>query len=273
MSCLSFIEEQRQGYQITAYPALVDEGKTVALKLFDKQEEAGWSQTRGLSKLLQLNIPSPLSYLQQHLPNKAKLGLYFNPFGRVDVLLDDCCLAVIDKYSQLESVNTAEAFQALCDKVRAELATETLEAVVLVEQILSLHYQINKQLKGKVGFDRVLAHADIKAQLNALVHKGFVREVGLQRLSDLQRYLKAIERRLEKLAIDSHKDRLALQQIETATERYLELALPVYSQEGQELRWMIEELRVSLFAQQLGTKYPVSLKRVLNHISELQKRK
>jgi ATP-dependent helicase HrpA len=64
-----------------------------------------------------------------------------------------------------------------------------------------------------------------------------------------------------------------MQQIETAQERYKELALPVYDQQGQELRWMIEELRVSLFAQQLGTKYPVSLKRVLNHISELQKRK
>ncbi|GDY25778.1 ATP-dependent RNA helicase HrpA [Agarivorans sp. Toyoura001] len=269
----SMIEEQRQGYQITAFPALVDQGKTVALKLFDKQEEASWSQTRGLSKLLQLNIPSPLSYLQQHLPNKAKLGLYFNPFGRVDVLLDDCCLAVIDKYSQLHQVDNPDDFASLCDTVRAELATETLEAVVQVEQILSLHYQINKQLKGKVGFDRVLAHADIKAQLAALVHKGFVREVGLQRLADVQRYLKAIERRLEKLAIDSHKDRLAMQQIDTAIEREKELALPVYSKEGEELRWMIEELRVSLFAQQLGTKYPVSLKRVLNHITDLQKRK
>lgn len=269
----TMIEEQRQGYQITAYPALVDEGKTVALKLFDKAEEASWSQSRGLSKLLQLNIPSPLSYLQQHLPNKAKLGLYFNPFGRVDVLLDDCCLAVIDKYSRLQPVDNQADFVALCDTVRAELATETLAVVVQVEKILSLHYQINKSLKGKVGFDRVMAHADIKAQLARLVYKGFVREVGVARLADLQRYLKAIEKRLEKLAIDAHKDRLAMQQIETAVEREQVLALPIYNEQGQELRWMIEELRVSLFAQQLGTKYPISLKRVLSHMSELQKGK
>ena len=84
----------------------------------------------------------------------------------------------------------------------------------------------------------------------------------------------AIEkRRLEKLAIDPHKDRLALQQVETAVERSGQLNLPSSSQEGEDLRWMIEELRVSLFAQQLGTKYPISLKRVLNHISELEKRK
>jgi len=267
------IEEQRQGYQLTAFPALVDEGKSVSLKLFDKEEEAQWSQTRGLSKLLQLNIPSPLSYLQQHLPNKAKLGLYFNPFGRVDVLLDDCCLAVIDKYSAQQRIDNEADFKALCDTVRAELAEETLAAVVQVEQILSLHYQISKQLKGKVGFERVMAHADIKAQLGQLVHKGFVRKVGLARLADVQRYLKAIERRLEKLAIDPHKDRLALQQVETAVERSQQLNLPSYSQEGEDLRWMIEELRVSLFAQQLGTKYPISLKRVLNHISELEKRK
>ncbi|WP_245587188.1 ATP-dependent RNA helicase HrpA [Aliagarivorans marinus] len=265
------ITEQRQGYEVTAYPALVDEGKQVSLKLFDKADEAQWQQARGLSKLIQLKVPSPMKYLQQHLPNKAKLGLYFNPFGKVETLIEDCSLAVIDDFAQGQDVRDPKAFDALVETVRGELAERSLSVAKDVETVLSMHHKLAKQMKGKVGFDQVLAHADIKAQLGQLVFRGFVRQTGVAGLNHLQRYMRAIERRLEKLAIDAHKDRLMLQQIQQADEAFAALKLVDYDPARKEINTMIQELRVSLFAQQLGTQYPISLKRVLNHIEQVRK--
>ncbi|HED2335075.1 TPA: ATP-dependent RNA helicase HrpA [Serratia liquefaciens] len=271
-----FYEQKRGGYSMKAYPALVDEKDSVAIRLFDSEQEQQQAMWQGTRRLLLLNIPSPIKYLHEKLPNKAKLGLYFNPYGRVLDLIDDCISCGIDKLIAEHGgpVWQEEDFARLQEKVRAELNETVVGVAKQVEQILTAVFNINKRLKGRVDIFLALALSDIKNQLGGLVYRGFVTNNGWKRLSDTLRYLQAIERRLEKLATDPHRDRaqmLRVEQVQQAWQQWLNKLPPKRQQdeEVKEVRWMIEELRVSLFAQQLGTPYPISDKRILQTIEQL----
>ncbi|TKB44761.1 ATP-dependent RNA helicase HrpA [Thalassotalea mangrovi] len=261
---------------IQAFPALVDHGKDVAIELFETEQQAKANMLQGVARLVLLSIPSPIKYLEQKLPNKSKLGLYFNPFGKISDLLSDCihasARAIIAGQGDLPyDENT---FLMVRDKVRAEIADTVLNSAIKLEQILSLHHKIQKQLKGNLGLAAIQSHGDIKNQLSSLVYKGFVTDCGIDKLEDLKRYLKGIERRLEKLPIDPNQDRLKLLEVEKAES--LIKTLETQSRKSispeilAELRWMLEEFRISLFAQNLGTVYPISFKRIKNRIAELQ---
>lgn len=271
-----FYEQKRGGYSMKAYPALVDEKDSVAIRLFDSEQEQQQAMWQGTRRLLLLNIPSPIKYLHEKLPNKAKLGLYFNPYGRVLDLIDDCISCGIDKLIAEHGgpVWQEEDFARLQEKVRAELNETVVGVAKQVEQILTAVFNINKRLKGRVDISLALALSDIKNQLGGLVYRSFVTNNGWKRLSDTLRYLQAIERRLEKLATDPHRDRaqmLRVEQVQQAWQQWLNKLPPKRQQdeEVKEVRWMIEELRVSLFAQQLGTPYPISDKRILQTIEQL----
>lgn len=268
-------EKRSSGIKIQAFPALVDHKKDVAIELFEQQTLADQAMLIGLSRLTVLNIPSPVKYLEQKLPNKAKLGLYFNPFGKISDLLDDCILATIQDllFKQPHLPRTEEAFEQFKELARAEIADQVLDAAVGVEQILSKAHQIRKQLKGNMGFDKIEACADIKEQLDKLVYKGFVCDTTIARLASVNRYLEAIDKRLEKLAIDSHQDKLKMLEVNKAQTAYQELLAklpknkPVPA-EVSDIRWMIEEFRVSLYAQTLGTAFPISFKRIKQAIEK-----
>lgn len=271
-----FYEQKRGGYSMKAYPALVDEKDSVAIRLFDSEQEQRQAMWQGTRRLLLLNIPSPIKYLHEKLPNKAKLGLYFNPYGRVLDLIDDCISCGIDKLIAEHGgpVWQEENFVRLQELVRGELNETVVGVAKQVEQILTAVFNINKRLKGRVDISLALALSDIKTQLGALVYRGFVTNNGWKRLPDTLRYLQAIERRLEKLAIDPHRDRaqmIRVEQVQQAWQQWLNKLPPkrLQDDEVKEVRWMIEELRVSLFAQQLGTPYPVSDKRILQTIEQL----
>lgn len=271
-----FYEQKRGGYSVKAYPALVDEKDSVAIRLFDSEQEQLQAMWQGTRRLLLLNIPSPIKYLHEKLPNKAKLGLYFNPYGKVLDLIDDCISCGIDKLIAEHGgpVWQEENFARLQELVRAELNETVVEVAKQVEQILTTVFNINKRLKGRVDISLALALADIKAQLGGLIYRGFVTNNGFHRLSDTLRYLQAIERRLEKLAVDPQRDRAQMwrvEQVQQAWQQWLN-KLPPKRQQDEDVkavRWMIEELRVSLFAQQLGTPYPISDKRILQTIEQL----
>lgn len=266
---------KQAGFTLKAWPALVDEKQSVAIKLFDTEAEQQQAMWQGQRRLLLLNIPSPIKYLHEKLPNKAKLGLYFNPYGQVLQLIDDCIHCGIDKIMAEQGglVWDEQHFEALREKVKAELNQTVVEIAQQVEQILSTVFAINKRLKGRVDMALALALSDIKAQLSHLVYPGFVTQNGWEKLADTLRYLQAIERRLDKLPVDPHSDRarmLRIQQVEQAVQRYRN-KLPKAEQHNDTVmaaRWMIEELRVSLFAQQLGTPYPVSEKRITQLLEE-----
>ncbi|MFD2176661.1 ATP-dependent RNA helicase HrpA [Veronia pacifica] len=269
-------QQRRGGFEVKAFPAIVDNKDSVSIKLFETEEEQHQVMQQGQRRLLLLNVPSPIKYLHDNLPNKSKLGLYFNPYGRVMDLIDDCIACGVDKLVEEQGGLTwqPEAFDALKEHVRAELGDTVVEIAKQVEQILTTAFSINKKLKGKVDLSMAFAMSDIKAQLESLIFKGFATQCGWKRLPDIHRYLRAIERRLEKLPIDPNRDRVHMLKVESVTKDYMELLNKV--PKGQqvplsikEVRWMLEELRVSYFAQQLGTPYPISDKRIKNAIAEI----
>ncbi|MCK9020379.1 ATP-dependent RNA helicase HrpA [Haemophilus influenzae] len=268
-------EQKQRGFSVKAFPAIVDEKDAVGIKLFETEFEQSVAMQQGLRRLLLLNVPSPIKYLHEKLPNKAKLGLYFTPFGRVLDLIDDCIACAVDKLiADFGGFVWDEAgFEKLRDFVRENLNEVTVDIAQKVEQILTLTYQLNQRLKGKMDFTMAFALSDIKSQLASLVYQGFVQKSGYDRLPDLQRYLQAIDKRIDKLAQDVNRDRAAMLRVEQVQQAYQQLLAKLpkskpISDEVAEIRYMIEELRVSLFAQQLGTKYQISDKRIANIISQ-----
>ncbi|EGR0129852.1 ATP-dependent RNA helicase HrpA [Vibrio vulnificus] len=266
-------QQKRGGYQVKAFPALVDNKDSVEIKLYETEQEQISAMQAGQRRLILLNVPSPIKYLHANLPNKSKLGLYFNPYGKVLDLIDDCIACGVDKLIEERGglVWEPEKFEALKEHVRAELGDTVVDIAKQVETILTTAFNINKKLKGKIDFTMAFALSDIKAQIEGLIFKGFATECGWKRLPDILRYMKAIERRMEKLPIDPNKDRLHMLKIESVVKDYKELLNKIpkglaVPENVKEIRWMIEELRVSFFAQQLGTPYPVSDKRVKNAI-------
>lgn len=263
------------GYEIKAFPALMDDKDSVAIKLLDSAEQARAASKLGLRRLLLLNLPSPVKYLQDSLPNKAKLGLYFNPFGKVMELIDDCIAAAIDDLVSRQAYpSTDDEFNRLRDLVRAELGDTVVSIALKVEQILSLGHEISKKLRGRLDIALAMANADIKQQLDALLFKGFVTAHGAAKLDDVKRYLQALSKRQEKLPVDPNRDRLMMHEYQKAADAFEQLlgkwAGKPLPDDVMAVRWMLEELKVSLFAQQLGTPYPVSAKRVLMAIADLK---
>ena len=192
-------------------------------------------------------------------------------------LIDDCIACAVDKLIEEFGgfVWTEEKFNALHEFVRANLNETTVEIALQVEKSLTLAFELNKRMKGKMDFTMAFALSDIKTQLAGLIYPNFVTQTGFERLADLYRYLTAIGKRLDKLGTDTNTDRAKMLRVEQVQEAYKQLlaklpkskAIPA---EVLEIRYMIEELRVSLFAQQLGTKYPISDKRILNTIADIK---
>lgn len=273
------IEQVRAGYAVSAYPALVDEGVTVGVKVFDspaEQEAAHWAGTR---RLLRLTVPSPAKFLQGRLSNEAKLALSRNPHGGVQALIEDAAGAAIDKLVGEAGGPAwdADGFAALRDKVRADLVDTVVEVMDRVRRVLAAAYAVEQRLGRTQNLAVVAALADIRAQLSGLVHAGFVTETGYARLPDLLRYLTAIERRLDRLPGNPQRDKQQQDRIAVVWREYQDMlaALPPTrrtSASVRQIRWMIEELRVNVFAQALGTPYPVSEQRIYRAMDEAEGR-
>lgn len=262
-------------YTVKAYPALVKDGNKVHLKLFDDAQKAARAHQTGVRQLIIKQLPSPIKYLQEKLPNKSKLGLYFNPFGQIKALISDCIDAVVDEAVKSSSydLRTADGFEALCQSLAGELNDAVLTVAIQVEKGLTTAHGISKTLKGKTPLNMINAFADVKSHLSSLVYPGFVADIGVQRLKDWNRYIEGLARRLEKIPVDPIRDRSQQLQIEKVQHRY-EQVLQKFAREVSvpealaEVRWQIEELRISLFAQQLGTSMPISSKRIENYLDK-----
>ncbi|MBT0587227.1 ATP-dependent RNA helicase HrpA [Alteromonas sp. SM 2104] len=269
---------QRTGqFEVKAFPALKAQKNAVDIRLFDSPQEADAAHAEGVRTLVLLAIPSPIKYLQNALPNKAKLGLYFNPFGSIQSLIEDCVKAAIDHFCHAQfdgytHVRSKAQFSQLCEFARANINDEVFQIALSAEKGLVIAAAIQKALKGKIDIRSINAMADIKSHLQRLVYPGFVSDIGAGRLNDWQRYLSALQKRLEKVHIDPNRDRLHALAIEKVTTLFQQKC-DAYRLHAEippallETRWMIEEFRVSLFAQQLGTQYPISAKRIENHLA------
>lgn len=270
-------EAKQKNYVVKAYPTIIDNQNSVSIKLVDSKQEQQRLTKLGLRRLLILNIPSPIKYLHEKLPNKSKLGLYFNSFGTVLSLIDDCIACAVDYLIEKnnQTIENQEQYQQLLDYTKAHINETVVDIAKQVESILTLHFNINKKLKGRVDLSLAFALSDIKQQINNLIYKGFVAKSGYHRLNDIHRYLLAIEKRIEKLMQNASKDRQAMNTVEEVKNLYENWLNSLtenqrLQQQVVNIRWMIEELRVNLFAQQLGTPYPISAKRIKQQIDQVK---
>jgi ATP-dependent helicase HrpA len=266
------IRQDRAGYAVTAYPALVDEGETAGVRVFETEVEQRNAMWQGTRRLLLIGLPAPAKVMQGRLTNEVKLALSRNPHRSVVDLLDDCAGAAVDRLlAEHGGPAWDEAgFGVLRDHVRAGFVDALLEIVARVRQVLMAAYTVEQRLKSTNRLDLMPSLADIRAQLGGLVYRGFVTATGWQRLPDLPRYLTAIERRLERLTQNPGRDLEQTRRIERVQEEYAQLRreLPATA-ELLQIRWMIEELRVNLFAQALGTPYAISEQRIYRAMDEL----
>ncbi|TKK85655.1 ATP-dependent RNA helicase HrpA [Herbidospora galbida] len=257
--------------RLKAYPALTDQTTSVSVRMYEtaaEQERAMWAGTR---RLVLLNVVNPAKQILRGLSTAEKLSLSRSPHGGAPALFDDCVACAADKLiADAKGPAWDElAFTALLDQVRADLYAVTWETVTRVEKVLGVWHTVQNRLQGPPDIV-----ADVNDQLSSLVYPGFVLETGYQRLPDLHRYLRAVERRLEKLADDVHRDRALMHQLHDLEDDYRDLVagLPPARRNAAavgEIRWMLEELRVSFFAQQLGTPTPVSEKRIRKAMAQL----
>lgn len=252
---------------VNGYPALVDEETSVGLRIFPTEAEQLHAQRRGIIRLLQLQVPSPVRYVSEHLSHKEKIVFTQNPHGSIDELIRDCTVAALDHLVPHTPIFTHAEYSELYEHVRAELIETVFDVTKLVAEILSEATALKKAIKKATSLTTMHAVSDVKAQMENLVYPGFVAKTGYDQLVHIPRYLKAAQVRLTKLGPNLHRDNqlmLTVQDLEDSYDNAVK-SLPAGTIVPDALRrvnWMIEELRVSFFAQELGTAYTVSEKRI-----------
>ncbi|MBR7744397.1 ATP-dependent RNA helicase HrpA [Phycicoccus sp. BSK3Z-2] len=271
-------EGRAGGQTVVGYPALVDTGDAVALRVLPDPGSAQAAHRRGVRRLLLLNTSAPWKRVLARLTNAQKLALADNPHGSVPALLQDCLDAAVDDLVAEHvtgPVRTPEAYEAALAAVRTYAAARVLTVVEAVEPVLGLAAQVRRTLDalgaGSAARATATTRADVRAQLDGLVRPGFVAATGAPRLRDLQRYLRAMEHRLERAASNAREPVLQ-EEVDAVESAYADLldGLPEARRgapEVTDIAWMVEELRVGLFAQSLGTAFPVSEKRVRRAIA------
>jgi ATP-dependent helicase HrpA len=262
------IRQERHGFTVTAYPALVDAGDAVDVRMFTTAAEQRESMWQGTRRLLLIGTPSPLKYVLGRMSNAAKLALSTNPHRDMQDLFDDCIACAVDKLvTEAGGPAWDEAgFVRLRDKVRAELNPTVLEVVNRVQLALTASNAVRTRLSTMGGTRLAHALEDVRAQLAGLVYRGFVTATGFDQMRHIARYVQGIELRLDKLPERPDRDYEWTQDVHAVWEAYQELP---DSPEAQRIRWMIEELRLSYFAQSIKTAYAVSDKRIYRAIDQL----
>jgi len=262
----------------TGYPAVVDTGNAVDVRLFETEDAARRAMWAGTRRLILLGGPSPARSVASRLSTRQKLALSRNPHGGVAAMLADCVEAAADYLMAGAGgpVRDADGFERLSAAVRSRLHETTAEVVAHVEAALRLWHAVQTRLGEMHGEAVRPAAADMAAQLSGLVYPGFVAATGYRRLPQLARYLRAMQRRLDKLPENPARDAASMAVAQRAEQAYrqtvADLAAPRRDDlDVREVRWMLEELRVSLFAQALGTLGPVSENRVLAALARLSR--
>ncbi|WP_245713976.1 ATP-dependent RNA helicase HrpA [Nocardia vaccinii] len=262
------------GQTITGYPALVPEGTGVAVRVLASPAAQAAAMRTGTRVLLLNQLPASARAATAGLSPADRLALSQNPSGSLDALIEDCRACAADELVAENGgpVRGPEEFKALVERIRPQFGAAVARIVRLVVPVLTQAHHVRGALASTA--DREIAE-DVRHQLDDLVFAGFVTEFGSARLRELPRYLQAAVLRLEALPASATRDRQGMAELDRVHAAYQRLldALPEARRTGRdvtEIWWMIEELRVSLFAQQLGTPYPVSAKRIERAITAVR---
>jgi len=265
------VELEQHGLVIRTYPAIVDDseaGESVAVRLFTDEEQARQQMRPGLRRLFRLVARQKMKYMRKNLQHLDKIQLYYASIGNKQSLLQDLEDAIIDHvlFADVDDIRSEDAFTKLADEARKNLQKVANETCDMIHLTLMQHHNVAKRLQGNIPLPWFDALNDIRQQLECLVYEGFISDTPRQWLKHLPRYLEAINRRLDKLehSLDADKKRQAegqkhwnriYQHISAEPKQKLSL-------EWERYRWMMEEMRVSLFAQELKTSIPVSIKKL-----------
>lgn len=258
------MEIQRGSQTLIGFPALIDKGTHVEVEVFDEPDAAAARHRAGLRRLVALQIREPLKYLEKNLPDLQKMAMAFMPLGTSEELRDQIIDVALDRAFLADPLPHDEAsFKARIEEGRTRLNLIAQEVARLAGTVLTEFAAATRKLKDARPAKDVAD--DIQAQLQRLVGKRFVATTPYAQLQHLPRYLKGIVMRLDKLRGDPARDaqRLAeLRPLEQRWQRAVTERKGVADARLDEFRWLLEELRVSLFAQELRTPQPVSVKRL-----------
>ena len=266
-----FLDTKQGDNTIRGYPTLVDDGASVSIRMMSTELEQARALPRGVRRLLLLATPSPAAYVQQHLTAAEKLSLATSPYKTTQALFEDCLAAAIDdvlfRVRPDGQVFMKAEFDTIRDRVSGVVMDSMFETVGLVARILTASRAADKALKAATSMALLPGISDARQQLTALVYPGFVSETGLTQLRHLPRYLGGISARVPKLVDNPSRDRVWMNETQAATTRFENAGgtMPVKADATVPVlraRWMIEELRISLFAQELKAAESVSLQRI-----------
>jgi ATP-dependent helicase HrpA len=267
--------ERRSGeHVVRGYPALVDAGAAAGIRVFATPVEQDAAMAAGTRRLLRTTLPSPVKTVERGLSPRSRLVLGTNPDGSLTGLVEDCADAAVDALID-EPAWTAAGFAALRQRVGPRLVAETGAVLGEVERVLGAAHEARLALPADPPAAQRDAIADVRDQFRRLLPTGFVTAAGRDHLPDLVRYVTAIGRRLDRLPREVEIDRARMQRVHAVQQAYDELvrALPAGRAAAPDVRdiaWSIEELRVSLWAQQLRTRRPVSEQRIFRAIDAVQ---
>ena len=258
------MEIRQGGTRLIGFPALIDQGDAVTIEVFDEPEVAAAKHRAGLRRLFALQIRDALKYLEKNLPDLQKMAVAYMALGTQEELRDQIIEVALERAFMLDPLPANEAdFKRRVDEGRGRLTLIANEVARLAATILAEYAIALRKIKDTKNQPE--ATADATQQLQRLVPRRFLAQTPWAQLQHFPRYLKAVTLRLDKLRADPARDAARLAELRPQEQRYWRL---VAERKGasdprlQELRWLLEELRVSFFAQELRTPQPVSIKRL-----------
>jgi ATP-dependent helicase HrpA len=258
------MEVQKGGQVLIGFPALVDQGSAVSIEVFDEPDVAVRQHRAGFRRLVALQLREPLKYLEKNIPDLTRLAGLYMGLGTLEELREQIVAVALDRAFGAEPLPTdAAGFQKRVDEGRARLNLIAAEVARMAAAVLVEHAAASRKLKDSRA-SKELAD-DIQAQLQALCPKRFLQNTPWEALQHLPRYLKAIQLRLDKWRTDPTRDAARLAELRPLQARFARRSAELKGAPHarlDEYRWLLEELRVSFFAQELRTPQPVSSKRL-----------
>ena len=265
------------GHRLTVYPSLRDEGDGVGVRVVDSPYEQAGQMRLGVRRLLLLTMPSPTTALGKGLSTRDGLLLRLSPYASISAVIDDCVARAVDDLVAANGGPPYEeaGFRALQGPVRQQLRGSVTGVLDQVVAVMSVHRDVSQALAdAPAKHVPVGAIQDMRRQVAGLVYPGFISVTGRARLNDLPRYLRAMLVRLEALPREAARDDAWQATVESLTAEWQQLvdtkpATGALDADLEAIRWMLEELRVSFFAQSLGTAGPVSEKRIVKAMDRI----
>lgn len=271
-------ELKQAGIKVTAFPALVANEHSVSLKMYDDPSTAAEAHRKGVIALLKIALHKDMKYLERNVPKLRESMLLFAPIGKKEVLLHDLLDAIVEKvFLEEQSLpRTKDEFEQRLTSRKSQLISVANEMGVQLHSVLSAYQKVAKQMKGSMPLPWTIVYGDIKKQLENLVYPGFIGATPLFWLGQLPRYFKGVEVRLERFQNHLNKENAAVGELEALWAQYIRQKKAhdekgIYDPSLTRYRWLLEEYRISLFAQTVGTLEPISEKRLAKQWQEVKK--